>query len=396
MSNPQVTIVVPSYQQVRFLRRSLDSILSQDYQPIEVLVFDGGSTDGTLEVLTGYGERIWFRSDSDNGQGHAINEGFEMAKGEIVAWLNSDDFYYPGAVSRAVKALQAQPEAGLVYGEGDLVDEDGEVMWRFPETVPFDLWRLANVSDYILQPTVFFRRWVLEKHGMLDENLDWGLDWDLWLRLGRRVPFAYVDDVLAANRIHGTTKTATGGFRRLRELYRVLRRHGVRGPSPAAVAHTITTVVRSIRPTEGPVATDALVASVPRPVRGLVRPVIDGAERRLRRWLQNAQGVWKDRLVGSAGHVWLPNDGNAACLRVEGQNLDLQDQVVCVRVGGKKSRTDYLGPGESFRLDVEVPVGSTPVKALLTCSRTTRVGALDPRLGHRRAGFRLGVCRLLG
>ena len=395
MSDPLVTIVVPSFQQVRFLPSALDSILSQDYGKLEVLVYDGGSTDGTLEVLKGYGDRIWFRSDRDGGQGHAVNEGFERAKGEIVAWLNSDDIYYPGAVSKAVAALQAQPDAGLVYGEGDLVDEGGVLMRRFPETVPFDLWRLANVSDYILQPTVFFRRWVLERYGMLDEGLAWGLDWDLWLRLGRRVPFAHVDEVLAANRTHGATKTATGGFRRLWELYRVLRRHGVRGPSPAAVAHTITTVVRTLRPTQAPVATDDLVASVPRPMRGLVRPLLNGAERRLRRWLQNAQGVWADRLVASAGHIWLPNDGAPGRLCVEGENLDLQDQVVCVRVGGKKSRTDYLTPGESFRLEVDVVAGSTPVKALLSCSRTTRVCALDPKLGRRRAGFRLSRYQLV-
>ena len=130
-------------------------------------------------------------------------------------------------------------------------------------------------------------------------------------------------------------------------------------------------------------------------MRGLVRPILNGAERRLRRWLQNAQGVWADRLVGSAGHVWLPNDGAPGRLCVEGENLDLQDQVVCVRVGGKKSRTDYLTPGESFRLEVDVVAGSTPVKALLSCSRTTRVCALDPKLGRRRAGFRLSRYQLV-
>jgi hypothetical protein len=237
---------------------------------------------------------------------------------------------------------------------------------------------------------------VLEEHGRLDESLSWGLDWDLWLRLGRRVPFAYVDEVLAANRVHRETKTATGGFRRLRELYRILRRHGVRGPSPAAVAHTITTVVRSIRPSQSPVATEELVASVPRVVRPVLRPVLNRAERGLRRWLQNAQGIWKDRLVASTGHLWLPNDGSPTCLRVEGRNLKLKDQVVCAQVGSHKARTDYLAPGEAFFLEVEGPGGSAPVKALLSCSRTTRVAPLDPRLGSRRAGFQLAACRLGG
>lgn len=402
-NHPLVTIVVPSYQQARFLSAAIDSVLAQDYEPVEVLVFDGGSTDGSVEILERYGDRIWFCSEPDGGQCDAINRGFAKARGEIVAWLNSDDFYYPGAIRCAVDALSASPSLGLVYGEGNLVDEHGDVLRRFPETVPFDLWRLANVSDYILQPTVFFRRSALaaagavrEGLGPLDEQYNWGLDWDLWLRLGQRLPFGYVSDVLAAGRIYTDTKTATGGFKRLRELLRILRRHGVRGPSPAAVAHTITTTVRKVKPSQDAVVTDELVGGMPKPLRAVGRPVVGGAERRLRRWLQNAQGYWPDGYVGAVGHLWLPNDGSAARLRVRGRNLCRQEQAVTLKVGKRRVRSHYLAPEEPFELELPVDEGMVPVRVCLSCTRTVAIDPLDPDLGPRRAGVRIEAPELLG
>ncbi len=389
MTPPLVSIVIPSFQQARFVRVAIDSVLSQDYAPIEVLVCDGGSTDGTIEILQSYGDRITFESRRDGGQCDAINTGFRRSRGEVVAWLNSDDFYYPHAVRNAVEALQADREAALVYGEGNLVDENGEVLRRFPETVPFDLWRLMHVADYILQPTVFFRRAALFESGLLDESLHWGLDWDLWMRLGARRRFAYVDSVLAAGRLHGDTKTSTGGMRRLRELLSILRRHGVHGWSPAGVAHTSTTVARrcGLIAEEAPAVRGDAPAS-PRMARMVRRPVAT-AERVLRRWLENAQGVWRDGYVGGLGHLWLPDDGRATRLTVRGRNLDVQGQVVGVRCGGRDVRSGLLAPGEEFELAIAVDGGRSPVKAVLSCARTTKVAPLEPRLGPRRAGWLL-------
>jgi hypothetical protein len=400
---PLVSIVVPSFQQARFLRAALDSVLAQDWSPLEVLVLDGGSTDGTVEVLQSYGERIWWRSRADRGQCDAINEGMRRGRGEIVAWLNSDDFYYPGAVRKAVTALQAEPQAGLVYGEGNLVDEQGNLLWRFPETVPFDLWRLAHVADYILQPTVFFRRAVLqqwcdlERGSVLDLGMHWALDWDLWLRLGAHVRFAYLPETLAASRVWRDTKTATGGWRRLREILAMLKRHGVRGASPAAIAHGITTAARRFRRHEAPMTAGALLASVPRGLRPLVRPLANGAERRLRRWQQNAQGVWRDGHVGRLGHLWLPNDGRATRVVLRGQNLDLAQQVIGVTLEpfGHAVRTAPLPPGGRFELGIDVPREVAPIKLVLVCTRTRRVTPLDPALGPRRAGCRIDAPALV-
>ena len=386
---PLVSVVIPSFQQARFLREAIDSVLSQSYGRIEVLVVDGGSTDGSVEVLNGYGPRIWYRSRADGGQAQAINEGFRRSRGELLAWLNSDDFYYPGAVETAVAALTRHRDAALVYGEGNLVDERGALLGRFPETVPFDLWRLLHVADYILQPTVFMRRDALFRSGLLDESLRWGFDWDLWIRLGQQRPLVHVPELLAASRLHGATKTATGGVPRLRELLRMLRAHGVRAWSPAAVAHGITTAVRACRPGQGPITAERLAAAAPGFLAAPVRAAGDRLERGLRSWLESAQGVWRDGMVGRIGRLWLPSEGAPATLRVTGRNLDLDGQVVRLRSAAAEASSPPLRPGAGFELEVAVRAGAGPVKAQLTCDRVQRVPPLSNRLRGRRAGWRL-------
>lgn len=393
--NSLVSIIVPSFQQARFLRTAIDSILSQDYKPLEVLVLDGGSTDGSREILESYGDRIWFRSGPDGGQCQAINEGFRKSRGEIVAWLNSDDFYYPGAVAHAVEVLQNNSDAALVYGEGNLVAENGSVMWRFPETVPFDLWRLANHSDYILQPTVFFRRTSLFDCGLLAEDLNWGLDWELWIRIGKRYPFSYTDRLLAASRIYGDTKTATGGFRRMMEIVKILHRHGVKGLSPAVVAHAIITIVRKFCNNAELITPEVMSASVPGPLRRVASPVIARTERGLRRWLQNVQGVWQDGLVGKHGKLWLPSRGQGGRLEIHGRNLDIAGQRITLQVVGKTVSTGALAEGQAFNLQLPIPTGNIPIRAELTCARTVEAAPLDPKFGPRRAGCRLEDCRLV-
>ena len=127
MPTPLVTIVTPSYNQGRFIRATIESVLSQDYGAIEYIVMDGGSTDNTAAVVREYSSRLKWISEKDRGQSDAINKGFRMAKGEIVSWLNSDDFILPGAVSLAVKAFERQPEIMAVYGEGYLIDENEKI-----------------------------------------------------------------------------------------------------------------------------------------------------------------------------------------------------------------------------------------------------------------------------
>src|SRR5579862_2592962 len=148
---PLVTIVTPSYNQGRFIRATIESVLSQDYPNVEYIVMDGGSTDDTASIVTPYLDRLTFISESDRGQSHAINKGFALARGSIVAWLNSDDLFLPGAISRAVEAFRARPDAAAVYGKGYQIDETGGIKSEFPHTQHFDRWKLVYFSDYILQ-----------------------------------------------------------------------------------------------------------------------------------------------------------------------------------------------------------------------------------------------------
>jgi glycosyltransferase involved in cell wall biosynthesis len=393
--NPLVTVVVPSYQQVRFLRKSIDSILLQEYSPIEVLVLDGGSTDGSLDVLEGYGNRIWFRSGRDGGQGSAINEGFTRSKGQILAWLNSDDFYYPGAIQKAVRALRRFPSAGLVYGHGNQVDENDVVKWLFPETVEFNLWRLVNVADYILQPTVFIRREALFSIGFLDESLNWGLDWDLWIRIGKRYPFAFVDEVLAASRLHSETKTAGGGLRRIREIRRILRRNDAKVFSPALVAHTLAAFIRSLIPSAEIMTADGVTGGMHGSFGRLSAAIIARCETIIRNWLQDAQGIWSCGLVGKHGNLWLPSNGRACRLMIRGKNLNIVGQKVVVSAYGRSIGTKLLAPEEGFRLAVDIPAGSFPVKAELTCRMTRAMERLSSDRGTRQAGFLLQSYELI-
>lgn len=223
---PLISVITPSFNQADFIEETIRSVLDQEYPRIEYIVIDGASTDRTVSVLKKYEDRLTWVSEPDRGQTHALNKGFRMAKGEIVCWLNADDLFLPGAVSAAVEHFRQHPEAMLVYGEGNLIDESGELLGRFPYTRPFDLWKLMRVESYILQPTTFFRKSALEAIGYLDETYNWCMDWDLWIRLGSRFPVSYFDRTVACARIHHQTKTSNGGIARLKEIQHLLSRGG--------------------------------------------------------------------------------------------------------------------------------------------------------------------------
>jgi hypothetical protein len=210
---PLVTVVTPSYNQGRFIRQAIESVLTQDYPNLQYLVMDGGSSDETITVLREYSGRLEWVSKPDRGQASAINAGWRRGRGEILAWLNSDDTYLPGAIGAAVAHLSRCPGDGAVYGEGYHADETGRVIGRYP-TEPFDLDRLSETC-FICQPTVFVRRSVVEQVGYLDEALQFCMDYDLWIRIGRDSRFGHLAGYVAATRLHGDTKT----LGRRREVY---------------------------------------------------------------------------------------------------------------------------------------------------------------------------------
>ncbi len=202
---PLVSIITPSLNQGRFIKETIESVLLQDYPYIEHIIIDGGSTDGTLDILKMYDDRIFWISEKDKGQSDAINKGLKRARGKIYGWLNSDDTYLPGAITKAVKFLFANKDIMMVYGEGWHIDEYGKIIQRYP-TEPFNYKRLAETC-FICQPTVFFRKELIEKIGYLDESLNYCMDYDFWIRAGRDCSIGYINDYLANSRLYPETKT---------------------------------------------------------------------------------------------------------------------------------------------------------------------------------------------
>jgi glycosyltransferase involved in cell wall biosynthesis len=208
MAPLSVSVVIPSLDQARFLPVAIDSVLSQDHRPLDVTVMDGGSRDGTIDVLRGYGDAVRWVSAPDAGQAAAINAGWRRSRGDVIAWLNADDVYLPGAIPAAVRALQADVGLDVIYGGAQYWDEQGRFLRAYPAE-DFDLARLvARAVCFIPQPATFLRRRVFESDGGLDESLHYALDLEYWLRLGaagrrfRRLPVA-----LAALRLHAAAKS---------------------------------------------------------------------------------------------------------------------------------------------------------------------------------------------
>ncbi len=221
MTQPLVSIVTPSYNQAAFLEQTLVSVLEQDYPRLEYLVVDGASTDGSLEIIQKYAERLaWWVSEKDSGQAEAINKGLARARGGIVAWLNSDDTYLPGTVSAAVRAFQEHPEAVLVYGDMLAVDESGQVI----NLLKYRPLSLADLLCFqiIGQPAVFMRREALEKAGYLDPSYHCLLDHHLWIRMAAQGPLVHVAQTWAAARDHPAAKNRARAAQFGREAFRIL------------------------------------------------------------------------------------------------------------------------------------------------------------------------------
>jgi glycosyltransferase involved in cell wall biosynthesis len=221
---PLVSIITPSYNQRRFLPQTIESVLSQDYPNLEYLIVDGGSTDGSLEIIQNYAHHLaWWVSEPDQGQTDAINKGFAHAHGEVFAWLNSDDTYQPGAIAQAVEFMLAHPEASLVYGDANLIDEQGKVIGRFPARQT-SLSGLLRGSVHIPQQASFFWARFWQQVAPLDPSFHFAMDYDLWVRLAKLAPLVYTPGLWANFRLHGEGKSITMDDHCYPEMIRVYRR----------------------------------------------------------------------------------------------------------------------------------------------------------------------------
>jgi glycosyltransferase involved in cell wall biosynthesis len=216
-----VSIVTPSYNQAPYLEQTIRSVLDQDYPSLEYIVVDGASTDESVEIIKKYADKLaWWVSEKDKGQGEAINKGLARAKGEILAWLNSDDYYLSNAVSSAAKIFEQNPDVVLVYGDMLAVDQHGETtnVLKYGQYVLEDLLCFQIIG----QPSVFFRRDAFEKAGGLDTSYHFMLDHHLWIRIAQQGKILHVPQVWAAARYHPLAKNRSQPVEFGIEAFRIL------------------------------------------------------------------------------------------------------------------------------------------------------------------------------
>jgi len=202
----KVSVITPSLNQALFIEHTILSVKSQSYPNIEHIVIDGRSTDETIQILKKYHHLIWL-SEPDKGQPDAINKGFKLASGDIIAWLNSDDLYEPNIMSSVVHEFKNDTAIDMIYGNCNYIDESDKVLFAY---IPpsFNLKRLINSCyNYIPQPTVFYKKSVLQEMGLLDTNYSYAFDYDFFIRMGQKYRIKKVDLTLASYRKHSLTKT---------------------------------------------------------------------------------------------------------------------------------------------------------------------------------------------
>lgn len=349
---PLVSIITPSFNQGRFIEKTIQSVLEQDYPNIEYIVMDGGSSDNTINILKRYENNLQWVSEVDKGQTDAINKGFLRAKGEILCWLNSDDTYAPGAIRKAVEHFVKHPDVMMVYGEGTEIDEQGHYIHRFPYTRKYDLWALIYIWDYILQPTTFFRADIFKKIDLPDVNLHWCMDWDLWIRIGSRFNVDYVDYVFANSRIHSATKTESGGMKRLREITSILRKYGKRRWPLGVFLYGVDSFETMCKQ-KSPI------------LFCFIRIIFKFLRAMLAKIQYSYQGIYTDNWLGKRAHFMFPVLERLKSITLEMETLDVTSLLPNgfeLQIGQDKRTYEISRPGV-FALDIPVTErGSCPIE----------------------------------
>jgi glycosyltransferase involved in cell wall biosynthesis len=229
---PRISLVTPSFQQVGFIERTLRSVLDQGYPHLEYIVLDGGSTDGTVEILRKYESQLaYWHSKKDAGQSAAINEGLRIAKGEILGWLNSDDTLAPDALWRIGERYAREHDVDLIYGHTWVIDEHDRTLRRLI-SIPTNADELTLYTPNLFsQPGTTWRRRLHDRIGYLDESLHYVMDCDFWIRAARGGKMRCVPVHLGNLRVHGATKTSNQAAMRT-EMAQMLARYRERSPTP--------------------------------------------------------------------------------------------------------------------------------------------------------------------
>lgn len=226
----KISVITPSFNQEKYIERTIKSVLGQDYPAIEYIIIDGGSTDGTLEILKKYDRQIKWISEKDKGQSDALNKGIKMSTGEIIGYLNADDTYEIGALRRIADVFVSNPSIMWLTGRCRIVDEnDKEIRRMITRYKNFLLdhysFHVLLVTNPISQPATFWRRKIIEECGYFDVNEHLAMDYEFWLRIGKKYLPMILDDYLARFRVYRTSKTSRARFQTLKQELRISRKY---------------------------------------------------------------------------------------------------------------------------------------------------------------------------
>jgi len=228
-SLPTISIITPSYNQGKFIRETIDSVLSQNYPNLEYWVIDGGSTDDTVKILKSYGDKIKWVSEKDGGQTEAINKGMKMATGEVVAYLNSDDAYLPNTFMTVAETFAASPESQWLTGDYFIIDEKGKKIQSYVATYKkflrkYPTTSVLNIANFVIQPSTFWRRSLFAEIGYFDESLRYCMDYEYWMRAIRKYPPVISARHFSLFRIHGNSKGGSLFQKQFAEEHEILKR----------------------------------------------------------------------------------------------------------------------------------------------------------------------------
>lgn len=230
MHYPKISIITPSYNQDKFIEKTIKSVLSQNYPNLEYIIVDGGSTDNTLKILKKYDKRINWISEKDHGQTDAINKGFKIATGDIIAYLNSDDYYLPGTLKRIAKIFIANKKIKWLTGDYIIIDENDikiqNIVVFYKKILRlFPYLPILLITNFIAQPSTFIRRAIINELGFFDQSLDYVMDYDYWIKIIKNNPLYVINSPLAAFRIHRTSKSGIQYKQQFNEELKIVKKY---------------------------------------------------------------------------------------------------------------------------------------------------------------------------
>jgi glycosyltransferase involved in cell wall biosynthesis len=227
---PKISIITPSFNQGQFLEQTIQSVLDQKYPSLEYVVIDGGSTDGTIEILRRYQDDLFWISERDRGQSHALNKGLKMTSGEVIGFLNADDLYEPGALWAVGEYFRCHSNSVWLTGKCRIIDQNGRDVRRLITLYKF-VWLRLGISpalfllNYLSQPATFWSRGIVDRVGSFDETLCYTLDYEYWLRLSQACELSFLNRWLACFRIHPASKSGSTTCAQFEEQFRVVQRY---------------------------------------------------------------------------------------------------------------------------------------------------------------------------